>query len=167
MSIEQEIKNWDGKSSSDIGAIYSRYSNEDCFVPQLIELSGRKDVEKGATWLLKHHLEKKHKLDTGAVATIYKLAPKLENWEAKLQILQSMTNMPIGKAEKSSVECFLRDCLMDENKFVRAWAYNGFYEISLQYPEYKNETKNFFEMAMRDEAPSVKARIRNIVKNGF
>jgi hypothetical protein len=29
------------------------------------------------------------------------------------------------------------------------------------------ETKQFFEMAMRDEAPSVKARIRNIAKKGF
>ncbi len=75
--------------------------------------------------------------------------------------------MPIAKGEKKKIEVFLRQCLTDGNKFVRAWAYNGFYEISVQYPEYKKETKLFFEMAMRDEAPSVKARIRNIMKKGF
>ena len=62
---------------------------------------------------------------------------------------------------------FLRNCLVDNNKFVRAWAYNGFYELAVQYPEYEKETKQFFEMAMRDEAPSVKSRIRNIMKKGF
>jgi hypothetical protein len=59
---------------------------------------------------------------------------------------------------------FLRTCLADENKFVRAWAYNGFYLLSQQYPEYQQETEQFFAMAMRDEAASVKARIRNILK---
>jgi len=65
------------------------------------------------------------------------------------------------------VEAFLKKCLVDDNKFIRAWAYNGFYELSVQYPEHKDETKQFFEMAMRDEAPSVKSRIRNIMKKGF
>jgi len=62
------------------------------------------------------------------------------------------------------VEIFLRVCLLDNNKFVRAWAYKGFYELAVQYPK---ETRQFFEMAMRDEAPSVKSRIRNIMKKGF
>jgi len=56
---------------------------------------------------------------------------------------------------------------MSENKFVRSWAYNGFYGLSRQYPEYIQETKQFFEVAMKDEAPSVKARIRNVTKNSL
>jgi hypothetical protein len=75
--------------------------------------------------------------------------------------------MPISKNEIKTVEAFLRVSLTDSNKFIRAWAYNGFYEMAIQYPEYKNETKQFFEMAMRDEAASVKARIRNIIKKDF
>lgn len=167
MSIEHELKSWDGKSASDIGVIYNRYSEEDNFVPSLIKLSGYKEFGKGATWLLKRHLENKHKLNIDEVAAIYKIAPSLDDWEAKLHLLQSICYMPIGEDEKNAVELFLRNCLIDTNKFIRAWAYNGFYEISLQYPEYKKEAKSFFEMAMRDEAPSVKARIRNIMKNGF
>jgi len=98
---------------------------------------------------------------------VFKLLPQFGHWETKLHILQCIPFLQIAKTEKKEVEAFLRKCLVDNNKFVRAWAYNGFYEISVQYPEYRNETKQFFDMAMRDEAPSVKARIRNIMKMGF
>jgi hypothetical protein len=107
------------------------------------------------------------KLDANKSWALFKLLPKLERWESKLHILQCLPYIQISSAAKENVEVFLRRCLIDDNKFVRAWAYNGFYEISLQYPEYKEETKQFFEMAMRDEAPSVKARIRNIMTKGF
>ncbi len=75
--------------------------------------------------------------------------------------------MEITNTEKKELEFFLRKCLTDENKFVRAWAYNGFYELSMPHSDYIAQTKQFLEMAMRDEAPSVKARIRNIMKKGF
>ncbi len=67
-----------------------------------------------------------------------------------------MASMPILKPEKKMIEAFLR-----------AWSYNVFYELSMQYPEHKKETKKLFEMAMKDEAPSVKSRIKNIMKKGF
>lgn len=167
MTLEKEIVSWDGKSPSDIDAIYTRHSNDDSFVSKIIEFSRQVDLQKGATWLLKRHLEDGQKSEANEVALLFNLLPKLEHWETKLHVLQCLPYMRIGKTEKNNVDEFLRKCLVDDNKFVRAWAYNGFYEISLQYPEYREETKQIFEMAMRDEAPSVKARIRNIVKKGF
>ena len=82
-------------------------------------------------------------------------------------ILQCLPYLAIPKKDKDKVQRFLRKCLVEDNKFLRAWAYNGFYELAVQYPEHVEETKQFFEMAMRDEAPSVKARIRNMMKKGF
>ena len=164
MKIEQEIASWNGKSSNDIEEIYNRHSDESSFISSLIVFLSQEYLQKGTSWLLKHHLNNKYRLDANEVATIYSLLPKLEHWEAKLHILQCIPNMPIGEAEKENVEIFLRDCLTDDNKFVRAWAYNGFYEIALKYSEYKDEANQLFEMAMKDEAPSVKARIRNIKK---
>jgi len=46
-------------------------------------------------------------------------------------------------------------------------AYNGFYTLSMQHSEYSQDTKQFLEVAMKDEVPSVKAKIRNIMKKGF
>lgn len=167
MSIEQEIINWDEKSSSDIRAIYTHHCGDRSFASQLTQFSQKVDLQKGATWLLKHHLESGHKLEPNECVVLFRLLPELEHWETKLHILQCLPFMPIATREKNKVEAFLRECLIDKNKFVRAWAYNGFYVISTQYPEYKEEAKKFFEMAMKDEASSVKARIRNIMKNGF
>lgn len=164
MSIETTLLSWDGKSADDITAIYLQYHDLPAFSSEIISCISNPDLEKGATWLIKHYLESGGELKPQEIKTIYKHLLKLEHWEAKLHILQSIPKMPIAKAEKSMVERFLRQCLMSDNKFIRAWAYNGFYELSEQYIEYRQETRSFFTMALRDEAASVKARIRNILK---
>ncbi len=167
MSIEQEIANWDGKSSDDISKIYDSYSSELSFPDEIVKLIKNTAYQKGATWLLKFYLESGHHLDKIQIKSIYCFLLEIDNWETKLHILQSMSFMPISSLEIKTVEAFLRASLTDSNKFIRAWAYNGFYEMAIQYPEYEEETKQFFEMAMRDEVASVKARIRNIMKKGF
>ena len=113
---------------------------------------------------MKHHFENDHKLGLRDTRKLLNLLPKLEHWEARLHILQCMPYLPITKPEKKQVALFLRCCLTDHNKFVRAWAYSGFYELSIQYPEFRKEAMQFFDMAEKDEAPSVKARIRNVMK---
>lgn len=167
MYIEQEIASWNGKSADDIKAIYDAHKADHNFADTIIALSLTTACEKGATWLLKAWLESGNKLDQQQITTIYGALAQLEHWEARLHILQSIPFMPIAHADRKKVYHFLRLTLTDQNKFVRAWSYSGFYELSRQYPEYCNETWQYFEMAMRDEAPSVKARIRNIMKNGF
>gem|GEM_PF-6907313 len=57
MSIESEIGFWDGKSSSDIAAIYDKYQSEDGFVERLFSLSSSSDFQTAATWMIKRHLE--------------------------------------------------------------------------------------------------------------
>ncbi len=167
MSIQKEISQWDGKSITGIDAIYERHGQEASFSSEVIDLLGCDPLQKGATWLLKRYLEGGKQLRHHQVDKIYAALPALKQWESKLHVLQCIPYMPIPESGKSTVETFLRKCLVDDNKFIRAWAYNGFYELSIQYPEHEEETKQFFEMAMRDEAPSVKSRIRNIRKKGF
>ncbi|MEJ2622173.1 MAG: hypothetical protein P8163_18560 [Candidatus Thiodiazotropha sp.] len=167
MQIEHEIASWNGKSAADIKAIYGAHNRDNNFADTIIALSFTKACEKGATWLLKAWLEAGNKLEKPQIAKIYGSLEQLEHWEAKLHVLQSIPFMTIAAAQSSNVYNFLRHTLTDQNKFVRAWAYNGIYELSRQHSKYIDETKQYFEMAMRDEAPSVKARIRNIMKKGF
>tara|TARA_R110002073_G_scaffold317798_2_gene491492 strand:+ start:376 stop:879 length:504 start_codon:yes stop_codon:yes gene_type:complete len=167
MHIEQEIASWDGKSAADIKAIYDAHSAEADFSDTIIALSLTDACEKGATWLLKAWLEAGNNLEQAQIAKIYGSLDQLKNWEARLHVLQSIPFMSIADAQRINVYNFLRNTLIDQNKFVRAWSYNGFFELSRQHSEYINETRQYFEMAMRDEAPAVKARIRNIMKKGF
>lgn len=164
MSIKQELAAWDKKSADAIRVIYSRHSEQSSFLAKTVELINDSVYQRGATWLLKCHLEAGNLVGQNEAKKIYGLLPKLEHWEAKLHILQCIPYIPIATEEKRIVEAFLRGSLSDTNKFVRAWSYNGFYVLSSQYPEYREEVMQFFEMAMRDEPASVKARIRNIMK---
>ncbi|MGK7926108.1 MAG: hypothetical protein AB4290_12845 [Spirulina sp.] len=167
MSIESEIKGWNGKSADEITEIFQTYSDTPVFIDTLIELFKIPSCQKGATWLLKAWLDKGNNLKSEQIAKLFSSLDILEHWEAKLHLLQSLPFLPIAHSQKQQVEGFLRTTLPDRNKFVRAWSYNGFYELARQYPEYQEETEQFLEMAMRDEAASVKARIRKLVKKGF
>ncbi len=165
MRIKDEIANWDGKSSSDIKTVYKRHRSNKDFISILIECIPEIELQNGATWLIKHCLENKNQASNKETNTLFKLLPQLNHWEAKLHILQCLPYLVISAKNKKKVETFLRENLVDKNKFVRAWTYNGFYQLSLQHPEYEEEIQQFLAMAMRDEAPSVKARIRNILKD--
>ena len=160
----QILKNWDGKSADDITAIYFDYCETPDFTNTIINLMQDTDLQNGAAWLLKKHLELGETLTTSQVEKIYTFLTKLSHWEAQLHILQSIPYLPISTKQKNFVEFFLRTCLTDKNKFVRAWTYNGFHELASQYPEYQNEVDAMLAEALQKEAASVKARIRNILK---
>lgn len=165
MSIQKELRGWDGKSAEDIRSIYHRHSVEPSFLRELLRFLKTPEFQKAGTWLLKHHFETGNSLNKKQVTTIFRALADLNHWESKLHLLQCLEYMPIEKHERHKVELFLRVCLTDTNNFVRAWAYNGFHVLSRQYPEYEKEMFSFFDMAMDDETAAVKARIRNIMKN--
>lgn len=164
MSLKSDIEKWDRKSAEDIGAVFECYKSDNSFIPTIIELTRIESCQNGATWLLKKAFESGVEIDQELCASVLKKYDELNSWESKLHLLQSLPYILIDTTSLNFVLAFLRECLVDSNKFVRAWAYNGFNEVSKQYPEYESETKQFFEMAMQDESASVKARIRNICK---
>lgn len=167
MNLEKSIKSWNGKSVDYIADIFNRHAGDKHFVDTLIRLIKIPDCQKGATWLLKACADRGHEFSQRESAKIMSSLIQLEDWEARLHILQSLSVLTIEAKKKQTLEHFLRATLCDPNKFVRAWSYNGFYVLASQYPEYRAETKEIFDMAMQDEAASVKARIRNIVKKGL
>ncbi len=164
MPLKQDISAWDGKAASVITTIYQQYHTQSRFISSVINLLDNSHTQPGASWLLKHHLETGASLKPNHIQKIFTALPTLRDWQSQLHLLQCMPYMTISNSEKKTVEHFLRDCLESDNKFVRAWAYNGFYELAKAFPAYRAETKSFLDMAMRDEAASVKARIRNILK---
>lgn len=181
MSLEelrQRLSRWDGKSVADLETIYralleSKNHSLTDIQQQLIALLEDVTLQTAASWLLKRAWEQNNLTPSAAVSKkIIHALPLLETWETKLHILQSLPHLPlsqssISKTESKKLYAFLHKNLSAENKFVRAWTYHGFYELALNYPSYTEEVKLLFRRAMLDEAASVKARIRNIVKSGF
>lgn len=167
MSLESKIAKWDRKSAADIGTVHEEHCVGDEYVSDLVQLIVSNHLVHGATWLLKAAAESGIPVQPDDVEKIYSNLNHLDHWEEKLHILQCIEFLPIPKGQQENANKFLRSCLTQENKFVRAWAYSGLYYLARQHHEYRDEVSNSFKVALRDEAPSVKARIRKIAKHGF
>ncbi|ARU56424.1 hypothetical protein OLMES_2361 [Oleiphilus messinensis] len=163
MDIRPEVSAWDGKSAAAIRAVFNWYVQDVFFIDELVALLAERQCQKGATWLLKACIEDDHTVSAQQSAIILEQIDVLACWESKLHVLQILPALKIDALHKLKLERFLRDALNAKNKFVRAWAYNGFIVLATQYPEYQPEAEKLIDNAMQDEAPSVKARIRQVM----
>jgi hypothetical protein len=51
-----------------------------------------------------------------------------------------------------------------QSKFVRAWAYDGFFRLGQQHHSFEQEALQHLVKAQEEEAPSVRARVRKILE---
>ncbi|AWB66671.1 hypothetical protein C2869_09615 [Saccharobesus litoralis] len=170
MSQQNAIKSWDGKSKDDIQAIFAEYSAQDDFIYSLICGLTEPEIQDGASWLLKHFLEAKKKpknnhLNPAQTQQVLSTLHQLNTWPSQLHILQCLPYLTLDKNSKQSLAAFIRLTMQSDNKMVRAWAYNGFYLLAQTFTEYQTEMHDCLTLALndKDEAASVKARIRKLV----
>ena len=163
-TLKQALMDCDPSSAADLSDLYTQFNNSEHFTHQLVTWLPDKTLQRAASWLLKKQLETGNPITLHEIAQLFDALPQLEHWEAKLHILQCLPKLSISVAQKKAIETFLHTCLVAPNKFVRAWAYSGFYTLATQHAEYEETVQQYFDMALRDEAASVKARIRQILK---
>ena len=163
-SLSEEIASWDGKSVAALQSTYERHCDEVCFVATILAHIADVQLQRAATWLLKKHLETGYSLGAADCRTIFGTLPLQEHWESKLHILQCVSYLDVPEDESAGLEKFLETCLESDNKFVRAWTYNGFNELSLRFPRYRERVDGMLAWASVSEAASVRARIRNMTK---
>ncbi len=164
MELQQTLANWDGKTAVPLEELYDQAAAMPDFIPTLLPLIASENTQSGATWLLKHHVAQGNQLSSAIIAQIYALLPQQVWWDAKLHLLQCLPYWVVPKTAVSTIHTFLHQCLKEQNKFVRAWAYNGFYELARQHAQYQTECKILLAHATQEEAASIKARIRKIYK---
>ncbi|MDE0131797.1 MAG: hypothetical protein OXM62_03585 [bacterium] len=165
MTLLDEIASWDNKSAAALQSTYERHCDEEGFLATILEHIADVELQPAATWLLKRHLDAGNSLSPRGSRAILCVLPDQEHWESKLHILQCLPYLDIPEDESAGVEEFLDSCLESDNKFLRAWAYNGYNELSLRFPRYREEVNLMLTRAIESEAPSVRARIRNILKS--
>lgn len=163
-TLAEEIGSWDGKSTAALQSAYERYCAEGDFVATILAHMADVNLQRSATWLLKKHLEMGNPLSAGDCGAIFGRLSVQEHWESKLHILQCLPYLNILEEDIVGLEKFLDACVKSDNKFVRTWAYNGFNELSLCFPRYREKVDGMLARASISEAASVRARIRNILK---
>ncbi|MFQ5640236.1 MAG: hypothetical protein ACE5IR_19830, partial [bacterium] len=165
LNIDILLAEFDGKHTDGLKDVYQKQEPTDALMRKLIDYARTPDpqMQSGATWLIKKYVENGFLPNEKNVHRLLDSLEILDCWEAKLHLCQILPYFTIAGRKKKQVEKFLRSCLAEDNKFVRAWAYNGFYELAVQHREYMDEAVRMLNSAMNDEAASVRARIRNIL----
>lgn len=121
-------------------------------------------VQVRATRELKRLAETKTRFNSDQLRVIFDSLMELKHWESRLHICQMLSHLRIPRGSAARVVWFLEQCLSEENKFLRAWAYNGFYELARQHREYRKYSSEQLELGKRERSAAVRARIRNIEK---
>lgn len=119
-------------------------------------------IHPQVTALLKRLAENGMRFTSEQRRTIFDSLAEVTDWESKLHLCQMLQHVKIAKGSQANVAWFLDRCLADPNKFLRAWAYNGFYELAKQHREYHQLTLDHLDRAEREKSAAVRARIRNI-----
>lgn len=166
MGVEHDLKAWNGKSADDIREIYQQHRDAPGFEAEILELLRHGKLQAGATWLLKRHVVQAGGMAVDHAEMLYRSLDGLQDWEAKLHVLQCMAYVPVPESSKRDVRTFLLRGTENDRTFVRAWSYSGLHELAAQYPEYREETRRLLARAVQCESPSVKARIRKVAGEG-
>ena len=166
MKLLHQVRNWNGKDIDFLETTYAHYSAEPGFQQDLLDsLALTEKHQSAASWLFRRSLQRGHAPNEAEAAAFYLALAKCTSWEAQLNLLQCIELLPVPEVARESLEQYLRQALTHGNKFVRAWAYNGFYQLARQYPDLQDEALEIMKMGQRDEPAAVKARIRNALKH--
>ena len=164
-SLSKEIGSWDGKSAAVLQSTYERHCADEDFVATILMYVADVKSQRASTWLLKKYLEAGNSLSVADCRMVISVLSNQDHWESKLHLLQCVPYLNIHEDDCVDFENFLNICIRSENKFVRAWAYNGFNELSMRFPRYRKEVDGMLARASESETASVRARIRNILKS--
>ncbi len=163
--LANKIYDWDGRGIDYMVAFYHENVDNKLFFPQLIELFLEdKNLQKGVTWLIKHHFDQKKSLDNNLIHKLFLHCEEVVNWEAQLHLLQILPQVKLSPDVAPYVEQFARKAIESPKKFVRAWAYQALFELYRIIPTLKEEIIILCEQAMERESASVKARVRKVLK---
>lgn len=166
MTLRADLELYDGKRTDILDRIAAAHPVTAPLARQLIRLASDDDprLRSGATWLILHHARAGYAYTSAATRDLLALIDSDLHWEATLNLLQTLPQLTINHASLPALRKSLRRHIKHDNKFVRAWAYNGFAVLARRHPELAGEAERMLAQGEQDEAASVRARVRNARK---
>lgn len=166
-NLKQVLSQWDGKSQAAIQQIYQEHARTHNDIGEILACMDDSQATVGASWMLKAWLTERPILDAQATRQMLTLLNHAQHWETRLHLLQCLPALTIPDDMAAQLHRTLEHYSTSHKRFVRAWAYGGLYHLAAQYQGFRDEVKARLATAMVDEAPSVKARIRQVTKTAL
>ncbi|MEM7377467.1 MAG: hypothetical protein AAF460_08170 [Pseudomonadota bacterium] len=166
LTLEATLAQWDGRSSEPLVAVYDRHREDSGFVDHLLTLLALPAAQNGSTWLIKRSLERGRTLSQTEEAQLLGCLDALVDWPARLHALQCLPYLDVPETHVAPVAAFVIAQLKHDRAFVRAWAYGALYRLGQTQPAHAAEAAERVAWALEHEAPSVRARLRQLTGQG-
>lgn len=113
--------------------------------------------------MAKRHAEENHMFTDDETEQFADLLSKPGDWIAELNALQILPYIRINEKVSERINTFVERNVESKNKFIRAWAYQGLYELSKNSPSKLSDLKKNLIRILPEESAAVRARIRKIL----
>ncbi|QDV06274.1 hypothetical protein Poly30_17820 [Planctomycetes bacterium Poly30] len=148
------------------------------WVDELIAGCGDPEFSVPASWLLLRHARSGRAIPAASVERLarrgldadpherdpHERAPyENDPVDARLHLAQLIQHLEIPATCAKPLAEFLTNGCQSEHAFLRAWAMDGLYRLSLQHPRYEEPARRALEAGADDPKASVRARARRIV----
>jgi len=165
-SYVEAILTFDGKHMLELRScvLNDEFSSDDIDV--LIEFSTAETtrIKTASTWILKNLIENGRGISARQLNAWATLAQGYDHWESALHFCQSIKHLNVQKKELSKVVTQLERCLKHSRPLVGVWALDGLVHLSDYHSRLVPKVVAALEEMRHLSKPSVKARIRNLVK---
>lgn len=166
MNLIELLRKLDGKRIAELAQLSDSMPRNHESVAQLMAVAEHDDVtvQVGSTWILKRWVEEGGAHVEKSAAKLIQLLEHATYWEVRLHLLQMLVLLRIPARSLPGLQRLLPSLLVDDNKFVRAWALSLLAEIADQSKALRPQVDSTIQKAENDNAASVRARIRQIQK---
>lgn len=139
------------------------YQQESFWAAVLAFYTEEPELQTATTWLCKHHFDQKRQLtEEGQKILLAGYPGLIEPW-ARLHVLQLIPKLTMDQNMAILLEPHINNEFTAENKFVKAAAYPAYFEIVLRIPELREEFTFRCELALVQESPAVKSKVKKIL----
>lgn len=166
MDLAARLNSFDGKHVAELEEVARQLPPEPAVIELLCSLSRESSsrLQTAATWILKRFHDDGFAYSTAQAGRLADLLQDCSHWEARLHLLQILPSWRLSKARGKRLIPLLTSLLDDSNKFIRAWSYHAVACLADRDPTGRELACRLIEQGQRDAAASVRARIRNTVK---
>lgn len=159
--LREELAEYDGRSPTILSEISVRHRDKAGFQSDLVDLvlDEVPTIAEGATWMLKADLEQGCVLSPQDIERLASQVSGVKTWQTQLHICQSIRYLKVPKQVEQNIENWLTKLLDTRRPFLRAWSVDAYCRL---LGGNSHKTKSLLERMEKDEAASVRARVRNL-----
>lgn len=162
--LKMALLQWDRRRTDFLMELYEEKNEGRQFMDYLIQIySNDSGLEHATSWLIKHHMDKGNQLTAAQLNELFKKLGDLDYWESQLHILQIIAKVNLTKDQIPAVEPWIKRWMSSDKKFVKAAAFEAYWQIVKVLPELKSQFRLTCENALNKESASVKVKIRRIL----